>query len=274
MADPLSLIALGAAIGGAAGKFVEKAWDSGEKWITSYYANHHEQSQEKAKQHTLSFLTDLAKRVESLEKEQKISPERIASSQEHPDFSVVLQKAMISASQTDSQEKHQLLSRLVAERIKTTPESLIALASKMACDAISYATSNQLKILGLTTNILYVAPNKKLTNEQYFVYLKARITPFWDLKIGGLDFLHLESLSCLKVLSFIQKDLKKIITQKIEEEFEYDKFTEDPIGKFLTEIWDKQELRSVELTSIGQIIGVMVSDQVTGTSTSLARWGL
>ena len=65
MTDPLSLIALGAAIGGAAGKFVEKAWDSGEKWITSYFENHHEKSQEKAKQNTLSFLTDLAKRVES-----------------------------------------------------------------------------------------------------------------------------------------------------------------------------------------------------------------
>ena len=40
MADPLSLVALGAAVGGAAGKFVEKAWDSGEKWITSYFADH------------------------------------------------------------------------------------------------------------------------------------------------------------------------------------------------------------------------------------------
>jgi hypothetical protein len=58
---------------------------------------------------------------------------------------------MISASQTDREEKHQLLSRPVAERIKAHPESLIALASKMACDAISYATANQLKILGLSS---------------------------------------------------------------------------------------------------------------------------
>jgi hypothetical protein len=35
MPDPVSMIALGAAIGGAAGKFVEKAWDSGEKWAAS-----------------------------------------------------------------------------------------------------------------------------------------------------------------------------------------------------------------------------------------------
>lgn len=35
MTDPLSLIAVGAAVGGAAGKFVEKAWDSGEKWLVT-----------------------------------------------------------------------------------------------------------------------------------------------------------------------------------------------------------------------------------------------
>ncbi len=272
MTDPLSLIALGAAIGGAAGKFVEKAWDSGEKWITSYFENHHEKSQEKAKQNTLSFLTDLAKRVESLEKEKIISSERIASSQEHPDFSVVLQKAMISASQTDRQEKHQLLSRLVAERIKASPESIIALASKMACDAISYATSHQLKILGLTTNILYIGPDKKLTKDQYDGYLKKMINPFMDLKIGKLDFLHLESLSCLKVLTFLGRDLKQIITRKVEEDFDYNKFTEGSIGKFLIDIWNKQRLSTIELTSIGQIIGIMVSDQVTGTSTSMVGW--
>ena len=146
MTDPLSLLALGAAVGGAAGKFVEKAWDSGEKWIQSYFENHHVKAQEKAKENTLSFLTNLAQRVEMLENGKMVSPEQISSSQEHPDFSVVLQKAMISASQTESKEKHQLLSRLVAERIKAAPESLMALTSKMACDAISYTTSNQLVI--------------------------------------------------------------------------------------------------------------------------------
>jgi hypothetical protein len=43
--EPLSIIAIGAAIGGAAGKFVEKAWDSGEKWIQTYFKNHNKASQ-------------------------------------------------------------------------------------------------------------------------------------------------------------------------------------------------------------------------------------
>ncbi len=33
MTDPLTLVAIAAAVGGTAGKLAEKAWDSGEKWL-------------------------------------------------------------------------------------------------------------------------------------------------------------------------------------------------------------------------------------------------
>jgi len=272
MTDPLSLIALGAAVGSAAGKFVEKAWDSGEKWIKSYFENHHERSQERAKENTLSFLADLAKRVDNLEKERTLSSEQISTSQEHPDFSVVLQKAMITAAQTESKEKHQLLSRLVAERMKATPESLLALASKMACDAISYTTSNQLKLLGLITNIMYIKPSSKLSKEQYMGYLQARLGPFSEIRPANLDYFHLEALSCLKYESFLSIDLKIILTDKNQGEFDFDAFKEQPLGKSLTDIWEKHQLKSTQLTSVGQIIGVMVSDQVTGSVTNMDSW--
>lgn len=272
MVDPLSLIALGAAVGGAAGKFVEKAWDSGEKWIKAYFENHHEKAQEKAKENTLSFLTDLAQRVKILENDKILSPDQISSSQEHPDFSVVLQKAMISASQTESKEKHQLLSRLVAERIKAAPESLMALTSKMACDAISYTTSNQLKLLGLISNILYIGPSSTLSEEQYFGYLQARLGPFSEVRPANLDYLHLEALSCLKFESFLTRDLKIILTDKNQGKFNYDFFKEQPLGNSLIDIWEKHHLKSTQLTSIGQMIGVMVSDQVTGSLTNMVGW--
>lgn len=62
MPEPLSLIALGAAIGVGAGKFVEKAWDSGEKWIVSYFANHQEKAREKAEENSAEFLKMLGQR--------------------------------------------------------------------------------------------------------------------------------------------------------------------------------------------------------------------
>jgi len=65
--EPLSIIAIGAAVGGAAGKFVEKAWDSGEKWIQSYFKDHKEVAQKKATENTMEFLNELAQRVKQLE---------------------------------------------------------------------------------------------------------------------------------------------------------------------------------------------------------------
>jgi hypothetical protein len=64
--EPLSLIALGAAVGGGAGKFVEKAWGSGEKWIQSYFKDHKENAQIKATENSLDFLAELAQRVKQL----------------------------------------------------------------------------------------------------------------------------------------------------------------------------------------------------------------
>lgn len=272
MTDPLSLITLGAAVGGAAGKFVEKAWDSGEKWIASYFAYHHGKSQEKAKENSLSFLTDLASRVEALENSRVLSPEQISASQEHPDFSVVLQKAMISASQTESKEKHHLLSRLVAERMKASPESLLALTSKMACDAISFTTSNQLQLLGLIANILYIGPNAKLSKENYMGYLLARLGPFSTIRPRNLDYIHLEALSCLKFETFLTRDLNKILTDKNKGEFDFDLFKNNPVGQGIFDIWENHALKSTQLTSIGQMIGVMVSDQTTNSVTNMSGW--
>jgi hypothetical protein len=64
MPDPLSLIALGAAVGGGAGKFVEKAWDSGEKWIVSYFSGHQKKAREKAEENSADFLKKLGETIE------------------------------------------------------------------------------------------------------------------------------------------------------------------------------------------------------------------
>jgi len=73
MSDPLSLVALGAAIGGAAGKFTEKAWDSGQRWLKTYFANHGKKAQLKAKENSLEFLKELAERVKKLEDEHVVN---------------------------------------------------------------------------------------------------------------------------------------------------------------------------------------------------------
>ncbi len=167
MVDPLSLIALGAAVGGATGKFVEKAWDSGERWITSYFADHHPKAVAQAQANSADFLNELATRVKSLEDCGSVTKEQIEAAQEHPDFSVSLQKAMLTAAQTEDHQKHQLLARTLADRLGAKPEGMRAMASKMALDAIGYMTPAQLKLLGLVADLLYVNPNSPLTPLAY-----------------------------------------------------------------------------------------------------------
>ena len=73
MSDPLSLVAFGAAVGGAAGKFVEKAWDSGEKWITAYLSDHRPKAIAQAHENSADFLNELALRIKALEDRGTIS---------------------------------------------------------------------------------------------------------------------------------------------------------------------------------------------------------
>ena len=273
MPDPLSLVALGAAIGGGAGKFVEKAWDSGEKWIVSYFANHQEKAREKAEENSADFLKKLGARVAELENNNQISEDSLVTAQEHPDFSVVLQKAMLSAAQTDSESKHDLLSRLVAERIQAAPESMLSMASKMACDAISFTTPNQLQILGLLTNILYIEPSGLTHQSQQMPWLQARTAPFLSVNANPMDYTHLESLSCMKFESFITRDLSQILTQKLGKGFEYEEFKLTQLGDKLIAIWEEKSLKSCQLTTVGQILGIMVSDQFIGGKTNMSGWG-
>ncbi|MBI5015869.1 MAG: hypothetical protein HZB55_10310 [Deltaproteobacteria bacterium] len=270
MTDPLSLIALGAAVGGAAGKFVEKAWDSGEKWITVYFADHRPKAIAQAQANSANFLNALAKRVKSLEDRGAVSKEQIESAQEHPDFSVALQKAMLTAAQTEDPQKHQLLARTLADRLGAKPEGMRAMASKIALDAIGYMTPTQLKLLGLIADLLYVNLNSPLPPPAYRHWFESRFSPYAALSFTGLDLLHLESLSCLKHTPIITRDLAAILSKKNSSLYE-PAMLESPLGAHIKALW-QQGLQAVDLSSVGQLVGVYVSDLLTGGNTSFTGW--
>ena len=56
MADPHSLIAAGAVVGGLASKIAEKAWDSGERWLRERFASHAAEAQEQAYENAAKFI--------------------------------------------------------------------------------------------------------------------------------------------------------------------------------------------------------------------------
>jgi hypothetical protein len=276
--EPLSIIAIGAAVGGAAGKFVEKAWDSGEKWIQSYFKDHKEVAQQKATDNTMDFLNELAQKVKQLEDSKQIPKDKIESAQDHPDFSAMLQKALLTSAQTDSKDKHIILARLVSERLKSEPESILALGSKMACDAISYATVNQLLILGLAVNFYGIRPNPfppigvNETNFQEYMnaWLTQRLKPYEKIEFKQIDIIHLESLSCLKVNTFIGRGLNDMF-KKENLVYDFEKMVDIQLREKMKKIWN-DELQKIDLTTVGQIIGVSVSDLLTNTNTTFDGW--
>lgn len=93
--DSFSIIAFSAGVGGASGKFVEKVWDLGEKWLMTYFREHSANAQKHAKNNSLDFLVELAERVKRLEDDNLLNHKRINNAQDQPDFYGILQKAML-----------------------------------------------------------------------------------------------------------------------------------------------------------------------------------
>ncbi len=282
MTDPMSLIALGAAVGGAVGKFTEKAWDQGEKWITSYFKDHGQKAQEKAKENSLAFLGDLSQRLKIVEKQNQENSQEIQDALSHPGFSILLQKAMLASAETDSKEKHEILSRLIADRLTKDSESIHALTSKMATDAISNMTTNQLNLLALNMNLRYIVPSEipedKIENQEKFDkfaenWIKARVEKLANLQFSNLDLEHLEALSCLTNMRLGSSGLKQIFENKFSKtskfKFDYEKFIDSDLGKAIKAHWENG-LQSAILTSVGQLIGIYATEMITGSSTNLS----
>lgn len=269
MTDPLSLIALGAAVGGAAGKFVEKAWDSGEKWISNYFKNHRDRARSAAEENSAQFLQKLGIRLERLEKTGQVSSVEIEVSLDHPEFSVVLQKALLSAAQTENVQKHELLSTLVASHLQAKPESLLALVTKIACDVVGDITPNQLKLLGLIITIRHMNPGSALTPIAASAWMEMTLRPYQLCSISTLDVIHLQALACVQQSPFAT-DLWSIFLQKNPQGVD-PSFRETAVFAHLASLWPK--LQTMQLSSVGQILGVQVVGIETGIEVPLQEWG-
>jgi hypothetical protein len=255
MTDPLSLIALGAAIGGGTGKFVEKAWDSGERWISSYFQNHQARARETAEKNSSEFLTKLGEKLQALEQSGEISSEQIETALEHPEFSVVLQRAILSAAQTESVEKHQLLSELVAAHLQAKPESMLALTTKIACEVVEQITQNQLSLLGLLLTLRHINPGGPLPEGHFAAWLKSVFSPYLEVSCSILDVIHLEALGCIQETPFAY-DLWSIFTSKSPHSLEKN-FRDTEEFKHINKLWPK--IQVLKISSVGQLLGQQVS---------------
>jgi hypothetical protein len=281
--EPVSIVAISAAVGGVAGELVKRAWALGEKWLSSYFKDHLPKAQESAKQNALQFLDDLARRVHILEAkaaQEKGSMKSVEAALEDPDFSALLQKAILTSSRTDNLEKHRILSRIVAERLSSASEDLVTLTSSLACDAIEYLGIRHLHTLGVCITVFAIRPDpfppptipKEVFWIWYLQWWQKRLAPMLDnASCTQLDLLHLMGASCIHYEPVITRDLKQMLSPPKESglKWQVDEFiTKNPTGVNLNQLWE-QGLKSVTPTSVGQLIGIYVADELTGGTTKI-----
>jgi hypothetical protein len=285
MSDPISTVVIAGAAAGGAGKLVEKAWDSTEKWLATFFKDHHPRAVEKAKDNSKDFLNKLAEKVAQLEERQQVDRAIIDHALEEPSFGVILQKALIGSSQTESQEKHELLAKLVAMKLDAPQESLRSVFAPLACEAVTHLTPHQLKIIGIQTVLTLIHPSfneSRVQTEADFLnacgsWLISQLAPFADVQIHRIDLMHLESLSCAKLASLgvAEYALEGLLKNWKCKDFTLtpDALYQLPIGEKIKVWWETQALNRLQLTTTGQLLGFHMVEIVGGTSVDISTWG-
>lgn len=276
--DPLSLIAVSAAMGGATGKFVEKAWDSAEKWLTSYFHNHRPNAQSQATANSLDFLTQLANRVHQLETSEKVSVSKISDAMDTPQFSILLQNAIYTSAVTSDSNKH-ILSRLVSDSLMQEPESVLTLTSKIACDTLTLLSAMQLKLLAILTNIMYLNPNNFhqnladgiITMEFIRTWKLARLMLFNGYEFRAIDFDHLESTACLKTTYLENREAGSTLTYN-GVVIDFAQLEDKHLGAQIVHLWRYSTLNGINLTLVGKVLGAYTTDALTGQETGFINW--
>jgi len=276
MTDPLSLIALGAALGGISGKFSEKAWELAEKWLARRYEDHVASAQITARTNSASFILDLAKKIASLEQSHAEIAERVKTAQSDPHFSLILQKAILGSAQTSDPTKHRLLADLVSSRLLAITESTFSLAIGLACDAVPNLTSTQLRWLALLVFLHEIRPRKKYENKAAYIdWLCVHLRHFNDLEFRDIDIRHLVALGCVTYDPTSERSLPMLFTMKngiITDEFmTLDTFVDSDTCFSLKFSWN-EGLAGVDLTSVGSVIGGYVWSTLTGRPSEFPSW--
>lgn len=271
MADQLSMIAIGAAVGGTAGKLAEKAWDSGERWLRERFGSHAREVQEQARTNVAQFVEHLAKRVKVLEDDRAIDAAPLSETEHHPQFSSLLQRAILNAAQTDDEKKHDMLARLVAARLVAAAETTLALASRLAADAIARSTRRQLTLMALCCFLQDIRPRDPMPVPEYRTWLEVFLKHFVDFEFKEVDARHLVAIACASYDPGSDRDLNILLGMKGGPHCVGASF-EDLIGVQLLQVHWTEGLAGVFLTSVGSIVGGLAFDQVTGAKSGMPRW--
>lgn len=304
--EPLTVAAIGGAVGGATSVFLQKALDSGGKWLNDYLKDYQPKAIEKAQTNVLAFLEILKRKIDKLEQkaegaEEKVN--RIRSAMEEPDFAALFKDAILGAARTENKTIHALLARLVSERLSSKDGDLISLAVGQACQLVRTLTGDQLRFLAVLTWVRYVLKDAIPQLQDYsdlrgilkdprrcrnMLFLKTvrenlpLIVP--NDVITKLDMLHLSGMSCVHIRGDTRDTLSNLnqLRRKIYEGLDLaprnDRSNIEKACLNMAHLMGPAigndsgvTLAPIILTSTGLLIGLCVFDQLTSSETDLNR---
>lgn len=285
--DNLLPIVVSSAVVGASGAFVKEIASKGVEWLIQQVGSHSPTVQVQVEQNARNFLVRLAQRVQRLEEELAADQKEIfESALGHPSSSLLMQKALISASITDNDDRHSILSELIAQRLSAEDEDMIALVGSAACDVVSALSSTHIRLLGLMAHLFFFnpLPEQLIRNQEEFLQV---LSSFWselEKLCDGLDsarrsdILHLAGLSCISIDRGAGRDLKLTMTPWLNrvpwssrsdlQRPEFAFLEQQPWWPKFHRIW-ALGLQNVFLTSTGLLIGVLFKDSLLKKVTAI-----
>lgn len=294
--EPISLILLGAAASGVTGKLAEKFTE----YVGDLVRGQEKATQEAAAHNAAAFLNKLSHQLEKLDASSSsdVLARTVDKALADPDVATTVRTAVLSAARTANEEKHSILARAVAERLSSEAESIEAVASNLAVEALPRLAATHLAVLGMTALVYVIRPgiqeilgshslhgavrsSTEMPGSNYITWLKTNLQIHaLNATLGELYLSHLASASCIVLERKVKRDLARTLepTPKIlfdprallPIQFEITDFLDsDPIGRDLGVIWHTG-LQHLTLTPAGLLIGTAVHEVKSGQPTPVA----
>ncbi len=267
------------AVGGAAGTMMVQLASKSVQWLTELVRSHNPRVQEQAEANLQTFVQRLARRVEMLEAELPTDQRQVfEDALDHPSSSLLIQKAMVSAAATENDDRHTILSELIAQRLTAGADDMVALAGGAACDVVNALSSKHIRLLGLIARLYGIRPVNppQITDQgEYDRYVTGWWKPLGNLCDGlegvtGIDIRHLVGLSCIST-SIGVTDLTILLTLPSGSTAMKPTMASLEACSWWSafrKTWDAG-LANVSPTSVGSLIGTLYHDSQLRTRTQI-----
>lgn len=267
--------------GGATGALVKALGEKGMTTLIERLYSANPVLRQRVEDNLVRYVKRLAQRVERLEADVETNnKERIEESLADPAANLFLEKAARSAGSTDREDCHSLLVELVAQRMVSGPEDMIALVGNAACDVVCSLSQKHFRILALLAVLWKLRP---VSTEMAKLPIEA-VEPFyiswWDHHLGRminlddkitiLDVEHLAAMSCCTktIGSYQIAEAMKLIASNERVISHLGSINKSEWWLWLDANW-KGTLEHLWPTSIGHHIGTLYHDLIVGGKTKI-----